>query len=289
VPAGTWIELHHSVFRHPKTIRLCKSLSIEDVTAAGHLAALWCWALDALDENGGPITADEVGAGALWHGNARRFARALQRAGYLDEHKNGDFFLHNWPSYSGKVQEKRAVDRERQRKHREKMKLESENVTRDSHTPVTPTDRPLTPTVTPTVTPSVTDERSDRPTDLLFGTTVPAPADAAPPLERFYQASRNDQRVAALIDAARAVGREVSGARIGAMLKKHTPTEVATAFGEAVTRNAASIEDYMQGVLNGRTDTTRRGAARSGAKPAWDDAAYDRVEAYARGETDSVS
>jgi len=121
---------------------------------------------------------------------------------------------------------------------------------------------------------------------------VPPSAGAAPPpppLERFYQANRNDQRVGALIDAAKAVGRTVNGGRIGAMLAKHTPTEVAEAFGIAVTRNAAGIEDYMQGVLNGRTESAGRRSPRSGAKPSWDDAAYERAEAYARGETDSVS
>ena len=41
-----WIKLHAAVFVHPKTRRMAKRLSISPAAVVGHLASLWCWALE---------------------------------------------------------------------------------------------------------------------------------------------------------------------------------------------------------------------------------------------------
>lgn len=113
----SWIELHQSVLRHPKTIRLAASLGKPRQFTVGVLAELWCWALDAAEE-GGPLTAPEVAAGADWPGNATKFAEALTDAGYLDRAEDGRYWLHDWWDYAGRMIKKRADNRERMRNAR---------------------------------------------------------------------------------------------------------------------------------------------------------------------------
>ena len=148
-----WIELHQSVFRHPKTERLARALGLQRVQVVGYLASLWCWALDALPEAGGPISQEDAALGAEWPGDPLAFFSALTEAGYIEQRRGaGRFYLRNWRKYAGRLIERRVFARERKRRERAKANL---NVTRDSLTTVTPTNttnqptQPTTPTNPP--------------------------------------------------------------------------------------------------------------------------------------------
>lgn len=108
-----WIELHQGLFRHVKTAAAADALRKPRYLIVGHLAALWCWALDAKPD-GGPLSARDVKLGADWGGNADVFAQALLDAGFLDGDFDG-FWLHDWNDYAGRLLNQRRVNAERMR------------------------------------------------------------------------------------------------------------------------------------------------------------------------------
>lgn len=67
----------------------------------------------------------------------------------------------------------------------------------------------------------------------------------------FYDAEGPARMVAALVDIAKANGRKVRGGRVAALVKRHgeNKTRLLTAFMEAIARNVAVIEDYVEGTL----------------------------------------
>ncbi len=76
------------------------------------------------------------------------------------------------------------------------------------------------------------------------------PPQAASPVN-FYDADKANEQVAALVDIAKANGRKVRGGRVAALVKRHgeNKTQLATAWYEAIARNVAVIEDYVEGTL----------------------------------------
>ncbi|MBN8249750.1 MAG: hypothetical protein J0L84_20205 [Verrucomicrobia bacterium] len=107
-----WIELHQTLPRHPKLIRLATKLRIPRAQAAGHLTFLWLWTLDYAPS--GDLSAfgpAEISAAADYSGDAELFVAALRETRWLDD---GDT-IHDWEEYAGKLIEKRAADRDRKR------------------------------------------------------------------------------------------------------------------------------------------------------------------------------
>lgn len=111
-----WIELHQSIWTHPKTYRLAKELKIEPMYAASHLIRFWCWALDVVDESGdiSYLPDEEIAAGAGWRKQAHTFVCALISTGWIDADVSGKH-IHDWEDYAGKLLSKRKADRERKR------------------------------------------------------------------------------------------------------------------------------------------------------------------------------
>lgn len=114
-----WIELHQSVWTHRKTFALAASLNVSDVTAVGHLARLWCWALDNVGMDGclNGIADPVLARAAGWHKSPAVFVTALIESGYVDDTAETRA-LHDWDMYAGRLIGVRAANRDRQRMSR---------------------------------------------------------------------------------------------------------------------------------------------------------------------------
>jgi hypothetical protein len=116
-----WIEVHQKLWIHPKTIAFAKALKIDPVYAGGLLCRLWCWAIDAADEDGniGYLPMIEIATAAGWRKSAKSFFCALTTvhegctSAWVDDLGNGVYRLHDWDTYTGKLQERRRKDRTR--------------------------------------------------------------------------------------------------------------------------------------------------------------------------------
>lgn len=117
-----WIEFHQALPRHPKTIRVARTLGIPRAQVCGHLAMLWCWALDACPD-GGPLSSIDVITGAEWAGR-KDFPAALLDASFLDERPSG-LFLHDWDEYTQRLRDnrdrRRDANRDSQRRRRTRL------------------------------------------------------------------------------------------------------------------------------------------------------------------------
>ena len=110
-----WIEVHQTLQRHPKLLRLSAKLRVHRAQSAGHLLFLWLWSLDYAPT--GDLSAfgpAEITAAAEYPGDAEIFAQALRETGWIE----ADGKLHDWYDYAGKLIEKREADRERKAESR---------------------------------------------------------------------------------------------------------------------------------------------------------------------------
>ena len=110
-----WIESHQSLARHRKTLRAASLLKTDRHKLIGHLHELWWWGLDNADIDGVllDIEDDEIASAAGWPvKDASTFTGALVAAGFIDQ-ADGRYALHNWYKYAGKLNVRRATERER--------------------------------------------------------------------------------------------------------------------------------------------------------------------------------
>lgn len=114
-----WFELHQTLSRHQKTLRLATLLRIERREAVGLLVDLWSWALDNAHRDGTlNVYESEIAVALDWPvRRANVLVNALVESGYLDE-KDGKYCIHEWGEYTGRLQDKRAEDARRQRESR---------------------------------------------------------------------------------------------------------------------------------------------------------------------------
>jgi len=114
-----WIEVHQTLVRHRKTLRLAKELRINRHRAIGLIIDLWCWSIDnAPDGDLSRLTPSEISAALAWTGNAPSFLRSLRASGFLD----ADDHLHDWDEYAGRLIDKRNENAARMREIRTKKK-----------------------------------------------------------------------------------------------------------------------------------------------------------------------
>lgn len=157
-----WIELHQTLPRHPKLIRLANRLRVPRAQAAGHLTFLWLWTLDYAPT--GDLSAfgpAEISAAADFGGDAELFAKALVETGWLDKGMK----VHAWADYGGKSIRERDQSRARMRVLRERQSAlrerspnntvtcangdEHRSVTPPSPSPPSSSPLPPTPPLTP--------------------------------------------------------------------------------------------------------------------------------------------
>src|SRR5690606_8205395 len=114
-----WIESHQSLAKHKKLLRLAALLKTNRVQLVGHLHYLWWWGLDNADIDGrlGDVSAFEIAEASEWDGDPDEFVDALVSAGFL-KLVDGQYVLHDWYDYAGKLNERREKERERSRQRR---------------------------------------------------------------------------------------------------------------------------------------------------------------------------
>jgi hypothetical protein len=126
-----WIELHQSRQRHPKTLRLAAALGISRREACGLLDDLWTWALDAAQIDGlllGMSATDIAVALDYPHKQGAKLLDAMTLSGYMDVTDGGEYALHDWYDYAGKLNDRRQRDAEYQRKKRTTIVRQSTDV-----------------------------------------------------------------------------------------------------------------------------------------------------------------
>lgn len=168
--ALAWIELHNSIWIHPKLKALSDALHIDRMLAGAHLIRLWTWAIENLEDECGDLSAldyEDIAAACGWRKSAKKLVEALIASHWLDQSDNR-LFIHDWSEYSGgRLSRKRKSDRERKRKERSGQKSHGnshdcpEDVTRDIDAKLhgSPADV-AAHTVTVTVTDNVSHETS---------------------------------------------------------------------------------------------------------------------------------
>ena len=108
-----WIEVHQTLVRHRKTLRLATELGTTRHRTIGLLVDLWCWAIDnAPDGDLSHITEDALGRALEWRG--AKLKRSLRTAGFLDS----DSRIHDWEDYAGRLVEQRRANAVRMREKR---------------------------------------------------------------------------------------------------------------------------------------------------------------------------
>lgn len=150
----SWIESHQSLLTHRKTIRASALLNINKYLLIGHLHALWWWALDNAEDDGclGDLLPEELAEAAGWPvRKAGGFMEALESVGFIDQADCGKR-LHNWYRYAGKLNEKRAKDRERK----------AEGRANSEGTPTEVGEKSQAPTNLPTVPTDLTNPPTDQ-------------------------------------------------------------------------------------------------------------------------------
>lgn len=114
-----WIEVHQTLPRHPKLVRLAARLGIKRVEVVGHLVSLWLWCIDyAPDGNLSQLGSAELAAAADFEGDAELFSRHLRESGWIDA--NGK--IHDWLDYAGRLMVKREQSKDRMRTFRERAR-----------------------------------------------------------------------------------------------------------------------------------------------------------------------
>ena len=113
-----WIKIEQSLLTHRKTMAVADELEITEIEVVGHLVSLWAWALDSAPDGDLSVPNRTIAVAARWPGAAAHFVDALIFAGFIDDDYQGKRALHNWNLYTGRLMERRALNRERQRRYR---------------------------------------------------------------------------------------------------------------------------------------------------------------------------
>jgi hypothetical protein len=115
-----WLEVHQSLPSHRKVLRLADLLKVPVAQAMGLLVSFWLWAIDnSPDGSLEGISAWMISRAAQWEGDPDLFYNSMIGAGWLDD-DGENTHIHNWSRYTGKLLERRAKDKERMAKWREK-------------------------------------------------------------------------------------------------------------------------------------------------------------------------
>lgn len=115
-----WIESHQELARHPKTKKFARLLGVSLPAALGHLHLFWWWAMDyAQDGDISRYDMEELADACGWEGEPKKMFHALLDAGFT-EGDNGDYHIHDWFDYAGRLIEQREKNKERKRMSRAK-------------------------------------------------------------------------------------------------------------------------------------------------------------------------
>ena len=128
-----WLRMDTELLGHPKLKKFARGLGIPEAAAAGHLFALWGWAMNyAEDGNLDGFGPDDIASAAGWPGDAKKFfSEAMQCGirgpGFLEENESGEIVLYRWEDHMGGQFERRKKQAERMREYRERQAATKKN------------------------------------------------------------------------------------------------------------------------------------------------------------------
>ena len=109
-----WVPLFEDLLDNAKTWKLAAFIKADEIRAAGHLVALWLWAIRKRPS--GIFEPDEgmiISKAMRWAGDAEAMAVSMRDIGWLDVVKGGKtgsrLELHDWPSYVGLLRSVQAA------------------------------------------------------------------------------------------------------------------------------------------------------------------------------------
>lgn len=107
-----WIESHQELATSPKAKALARRLGIGMPQAVGHLHFLWWWAVDhASDGDLSKYDCEIIADAAGWDGDPEAFIAAMcpgtKLGGFIDKDDFGNYSLHDWYEYAGRLIEHR--------------------------------------------------------------------------------------------------------------------------------------------------------------------------------------
>lgn len=114
-----WYEAHQTLAKHPKTLKLASLIKCERRYAVGLLHDLFSWGLDAAKKDGSlpGLSREEIASALDLNGKKGvSVVDALIESGYLESAENGDFRIHDWYDYAGKLMDRREADKRRKSK-----------------------------------------------------------------------------------------------------------------------------------------------------------------------------
>jgi len=122
-----WIQLHQTLPKNKKTMKLKRFLKIKTPQAIGHLCMLWLWAIDNSNEGDlSEFESSDISEVCEWTKNPDDFISALIESGFLTP----DLKINNWEEYIGKLlslrETKKEQAKERQKRYRDKQKNTSD-------------------------------------------------------------------------------------------------------------------------------------------------------------------
>lgn len=123
-----WYEAHQTMAKHPKTLKLARLLKADRRYAVGLLHDLFSWALDVAGKYGElpGMTAEDIAAALDMPGKKGLAAVTdLVDVGYLEINEAGNYCIHDWYDYAGKLMDKREADKERKAEIRANRKRKS--------------------------------------------------------------------------------------------------------------------------------------------------------------------
>lgn len=121
-----WIEVHHELPKHKKTLRFKTALKLKTAQAVGHLVMLWLHCIEnAPDGDITDIPPDDLALFSGYFGKGKAFVDALLISGYADQMEDGRIVLHDWYDYAGKLLDKRQKDADRKRENRRTVRRTS--------------------------------------------------------------------------------------------------------------------------------------------------------------------
>lgn len=135
-----WIKVDQSITSHRKIWEMADELNIEVCSAIGLMISLWSWSLDNAPQGSlKNLSYKTIARGAGYSGDASLFVECLINVGFIDKKKDETLYLHDWDEYAGGLLEIRKKNADRQKKFREKLKENNDNVTRDITRDITAT------------------------------------------------------------------------------------------------------------------------------------------------------
>ena len=121
-----WLQLHQELREHKKMFKCAEILNISRIEMIGTLVCLWLWALDNAEDGSLAGVSNRTIASVCGfpEKKAQKLVEALLQSGFLDvKEDTGEYLIHDWNEYAGKLMDRRKNDRERKKNSSGKKKI----------------------------------------------------------------------------------------------------------------------------------------------------------------------